>query len=313
MTWDPIRIDGVTAKIEGGGYGVDAVPAVGTDALRVTERVWSSFQIHDNWPNTNEDAASGTIFGTAPAGPRGRYVEANIAWQTRGAGADAVIESDPLLQACGWTQVDGALKFDYTLAASTHASSTIYLYGGNLLVKMLGARGTLTWDLSPGRLGIVRFRMLGRLAANPATTALPGGFGYDATAPLATVGLTFTVGAWAPAISKALFVQNADIQLSEDANNADGLGEFDWGECNPFFDLTARKPPLATYDPFADSVSPPTSRAIAWTLGNVQFNRLKGAIPNAYVQTPDPAESQKMADWQLHYLVRTATPTLTSD
>jgi hypothetical protein len=313
MTWEPVRLDGVTCKVEGGGYGVDAVPAVGTDALRVSERVWSSFRVIENWPNTNEDAASGAIFGMAPGGPRGRYVEANIAWQTRGAGSDLVVEADPLLQACGWTQVDGTLKFDYTLAASAHASTTCYLYGGGLLVKALGCRGTVTWDLTPGRLGIVRFRMLGRLGGNPTTLALPGGFGYDATAPLATVGLTLTVGSWSPALSKAMFVQNADIQLSEDANNADGLGEFDWGECNPFFSLTARKPPLATYDPFADSAPPPTSRAIVWTLGNTQFNRLKGNIPNAYVQTPDPAQSQKMADWDLRFLVRTATPTLTSD
>src|SRR5712671_5654184 len=139
MTWEPTRIDGVTCKVEGGGYGVDAVPAVATDALRVSERVWSSFRIIENWPNTNEDAASGTIFGPAPAGARGRYVDATIAWQTRGAGGDLVIESDPLLQACGWTQFDGVTLFSYTLAASAHASSTIYLYGGGLLVKMLGA------------------------------------------------------------------------------------------------------------------------------------------------------------------------------
>src|ERR1041385_3456934 len=140
MTWEPVRLDGVTCEVEGGGYGVDAVPAVGTDALRVSERVWSSFRVIENWPNTNEDAASGAIFGMAPGGPRGRYVEANIAWQTRGAGSDLVVEADPLLQACGWTQVDGTLKFDYTLAASAHASTTCYLYGGGLLVKALGCR-----------------------------------------------------------------------------------------------------------------------------------------------------------------------------
>src|SRR6267378_2613922 len=209
MTWQPIRLDGLLAKIET-TYGTDAVPVVGTNAVRISERIWSSFRILENWPNTNEEASAGTIFGTTPGGPRGRYVEFTAAWQTRGHGSDNPVEADPLFRAAGWAQAHPANVVNYTLAALAHESATCYLYGGGLLVKVGGCRGSLRWDFTPGRLGIIRFFMRGRLLAIPTDVALPGGFAFDATAPLATVGLTFTVGAWSPAIIACEFNQGAD-------------------------------------------------------------------------------------------------------
>lgn len=310
MAWMPMRLDGMTAKIEA-TYGTDSVPAVATDALRV-ERLWSSVRIIENWPNKRSDVASGSALPTKPGIPRGRYVEASIAWECRGAGSDLVIEAAPILRAAGWAEVDGVSKFDYTLASSAHDSASCYFYAGDLLIKAVGCRASLRWGLTPGQIHKWRFLIRGRLGAEPATTVLPASFGYDTTAALSGVGLTVTVGAWSPAIIAAEFDQGTEPILSEDANQTDGLGEFDWAEPEPFLTLTARKPALATYDPYADALAR-TTRAINATLGSTQFNRLKLSLPETYVETPAPADSQGFVNHQLRYNLAGTMPVITSD
>lgn len=311
MSWFPKRIKGMTAKIEG-TYGTDSVPVVGTDAMRV-EELWSNVRIIENWPNKQPDAATGTVMPMKRGIPRGRYVEANISWICRGAGADAVIECDPVLRGAGWAQADGTLKFDYTLASTNHESFSAYYYTGDLLIKSLGTRASLRWQLLPGGIHRWNFLCRGRLGAEPATTTIPGGFGYDTTAALSGVGLTLSVGGvWTPALIAAEFDQGCEPLLSEDGNHTDGLGEFDWGEPEPFLTLTARKSPLATYDPYADAIAV-TARAINATLGSVQFNRLKLSLPETCVETPAPADSQGFANHQLRYNITGSPPVITSD
>jgi len=312
MAWKSFLAKGVAAKIEAGGYGVDSVPVVGTDALRISGDLWSVVRIHEQWPNKRNEVAGSLPYPVKPGLPRGRWVEAEINWEPRGAGIDAVIEADPLLRCSGWTAVDGTNKFDYTLGAADHESASIYFWTGDLLIKAVGCRGSLRWSMSSGRINAWRFLIRGRLGAEPATTALPGGFAYDTTDALSAVGLTCSVGAWTPALATCEFTQGADPQLSEDANQTDGLGEFDWAECQPTFAVTARKPPLATYDPYADHKAR-TSRAILATLGSVAFNRLKLSCPEAYVNAPEPATSQGFIDHVLSYDIAGTTPTITSD
>jgi len=312
MAWKSFLAKGVAAKIEVGGYGVDSVPVVGTDALRVVGDLWTVVRIRDNWPNKRNEVAGSLPFPVKPGLPRGRFVEAEIAWEPRGAGSDVITEFDPILRCNGWTQTDGTAKFDYTLGAADHESASIYFWTGDLLIKAVGCRGSLRIQQSSGRISAWRSLVRGRLGAEPVTTALPGGFAYDTTDALSAVGLTLAVGAWSPAIATCEFNQGADAQLSEDANQTDGLGEFDWSECQPTFQLTARKPPIATYDPYADHKAR-VARAINTTLGSVAFNRWKLSLPECYVNAPEPASSQGFVDHVLTYDVAGTTPTITSD
>ena len=63
-----MRLDGFAAKVET-TYGTDIVPVPATDAVRVSERVFSNLTISHAFENTREDAASGSLFTLAPAKP----------------------------------------------------------------------------------------------------------------------------------------------------------------------------------------------------------------------------------------------------
>lgn len=301
----PIRLDGVLAKIEA-VYGTDSVPVAGTDGVRISERAWSSLRTNYAWPNTREDVATGTILPMKPALPRGRWVEIDIAWELRGAGADLVVEAAPLFRACGMTEVDGVLKFDYSQASQLHESATIYAYAGGALYKVVGCRGNFRWPIIAGQIGVVRFLMRGLLVTDPAAAAVPV-ITYDNVEPSAGVNMALTIGAWTPDVIRAEFNQGVDPQRLDSANAADGIREFDYGVAAPQFTLSAKAPrdgagilDLATYNPYADAKAR-TARAIALTHGAAQFARLKLAVTNAYVEMPGHGEQNQFAGWDLTY------------
>ena len=207
----PLRLDGLLAKIES-TYGTDSVPVVGTDGVRVSQRLWSTLQLSYAWENLRRDIISGSVFPPVPASPVGRMVTMDIAWEIKGAGSDIQPEAAPLIRACGWSETDGALMFTYAIAAQPHDSCTIYAYAGGMLFKIVGCRGTLKWSHVPGELGAMHFNMMGLLTADPAASALGVITSYDATVPLAGVAYGLTVGSWSPDVIAAEFNQGATVQ-----------------------------------------------------------------------------------------------------
>lgn len=315
MAYDSVaRLDGLLAKIET-TYGTDPVPVVGTDGVRVGRRLLSGFRYNARWPNTREGVANNLVWPAKPAVPRGRTVGLDIAWEMKGAGSDVVCEADPLFRACGWAVVDGSSIFTYTLAASAHESCTIYAYAGRKLWKVAGCRGWLEWPWGPGILGTVIFHMEGRLSAEPVDSAVGTITSYDTTTPLAAVNTALKLDASITPVVMAGsgFNQGCTPEWTEDANGADGLGEFDWAEAQPFFTLVARKIAAATYDPWADELAR-TTRAISGTWGSVQFNKLQLNLPETYVMAPDFGMSQGFTDYTLRFNVAgdSAAPTIVS-
>lgn len=314
MTYHPVRLKGLLAKIEA-SYGVDSVPTT-ADGVRLADDLWPQLRYSPRWPGDRPNVAGATIWPVKPAAPRGRIVELEIPWELRGAGVDAVVEADPLLRACGWTQADGLSVFTYTLAAQAHESCTIYAYAGNLLWKIVGCRGTLRWPQNPGATGVMIFSMQGRLSAEPATASVPA-VTYDTTAPIPGVSLDLTVAPGIldhkPTLITGEFNQGATPAWTDDANGDDGLGEFDWGFADPFLTITARKVALATYDPWADEKAV-TSRVIDVVWGSAQFNRLELDLPETYVAAPEPSTSDGFTDYTLRYRVHgdAAAPVITS-
>jgi len=301
----PLRLDACLAKIET-TYRTDPTPTAGTDGVRVAERLWPSITPSYAWENLREDVATGTLLGATPAIPRGRRVSLEIPWECRGAGSDAVVEADPLIRACGWAQTDGSSLFSYAQASNLHESCTIWAYAAGLLFKVVGCRGTLRWRVMPGQISVKRFSMQGIMTTDPAAIAVPA-VTYDSTEPLAGVSIACTVGSWTPKIISAEFIQNADVQQLDDANDAQGIGEFGIGAVNHQFLLSARVPrdaggiwDSATYNPYADSLAR-TARAIVMTVGGSQFNRLKLLNASGYVAMPGPIDNNRFSAWDLRY------------
>jgi len=298
---EPIRIDGLLAKRET-SYGVDAVPVVGTDGVRISRRLWSVLTVDYAWENLRSDVATGTIIPPKPALPRGRRIRADIFWEVKGAGSDAVPETSPLYRAAGFTETDGTALFDYTQASVSHDSATLYIYSSGLLFPCVGCRGRFRWPWVVGEIAVHQFTMFGWLGAEPSTVATPA-VTYDSSEPIAGVASGVTIGAWSPDWLTGEFdPQGVDPQQLNSGNATDGIREFDYGEVQPLFTLTARKVALATYDPYAD-LKARTTRALAATWGTAQFNRVKLTSTNICPRTIQHADSEGFANWTIGYFV----------
>lgn len=314
----PVRLDGMLAKVES-TYGTDAVPVVGTDGVRVSQRLWSSLRVSNAWENLRQDAVTGTIYPPVPAVPHGRTVDIEVFWEAKGAGSDLPVEAAPLLRACGWAETDGVLMFTYALVPQPHESCTIYAYAGGYLFKIVGCRGTLRWPHVPGTLGVIRFSMRGMLIADPTASAVGAITSYDATAPIASVNYALVVGSWTPDVIAAEFNQGATVQRLDSLNATDGIREFDWSAVTPMVTLSTKVPMTAggiadtgTYDPFADNKAR-TSRAISWTQGSVQFDRLRFNCGAAYVNIPSNVNQQDYAAFDLTYMCTDTATYIRSD
>ncbi|HWP38946.1 MAG TPA: phage tail tube protein [Gemmatimonadales bacterium] len=308
MAGIPLRLDAVLAKKET-TYRTDAVPVAGTDGVRLAERLWPSLTVDYAWENLLEDVATGTILPAKPALPRGRRVTLDIPWLPRGAGVDAPVEASPLLQACGLTETDGVSLFDYDPASQLHSSATIYAYAAGHLFKAVGCRGSFRITFQAGQIVVMRFRMQGFLGAEPAPAAVPTTT-YDATEPVASVGLSATVGSWTPELVSGEFDAGATVEQQDDSNDTDGIKAFEIGLARPTLTLVTRVPrnasgiwDQATFDPWAD-VKACTARAINITWGSAQFARLKlivAATDGVLQSAPAPEAAAEFSAWRLVY------------
>jgi hypothetical protein len=301
------RLDGLLAKTQPIA-GTDAVPVVGTDAVRIGRRLWSFITVDYNWPNMRSGVATGTITPAKPGIPRGRKVRLDLMWEARGAGADVPPEADPLLRACGFTQTDGALLFQYTQASQNHEMASIYAYAGNILFKCIDCRGRFRWPLAVGEIAMFQFTMFGVLAEDSTETALPGGFVYDATEPVAGVNTGLSIGGVAMDWLNGEFDPiGLDPILLESGNALDGIAGFDYGDTDPTFRLNFRKVALSTYNPLAD-LKARTTKALLMTFGPaVAFNRIKLLSTNLSLKEHRPGSSQGFVNWDAEFFVESWT------
>lgn len=302
----PIRLDGLLAKKEV-TYNTDPVPVVGTNAVRVSQRVFSSLRPTWAFPNKRNDAASGSLLPVRPGLAHGRVVQIDVFWESKGAGSSynggGRVEADPLFQACGCALTTSAApdSATYAQADTGHASCTIYGYAGGFLYKITGCRGVIMTDWKAGLLGPVHFRMYGLLVADPIDTALPGGFVYQAQEPLPGVSLGLSIGGWTPSMISCAFDQGITQQRLDSLNATDGVEQYDFADAAPTFKLSAKTPAsLATYNPYTDPKAR-TARSIAIVYGSVQFNRMKFNVTNAYLDTHDHPDQNKFTAWDLSY------------
>ncbi|HEX6940894.1 MAG TPA: hypothetical protein VF158_15865 [Longimicrobiales bacterium] len=309
----PIRLDGLLAKVEA-NYGEDAAPDPAVDAVRVSERVWSSITIEYAFPGRRDDAASGSLIPLGPVPRKGRVATINIAWEARGAGAAYAAgvkpEASALLRACALSETldptVGAEEYSYSPVDENHESCTIYAYAGGQLFKIVGCRGTMTWPVNVGAVGIIRFQMQGLLVDDPTPAALPA-ITYQAQLPPVAAGMVLTVGAWTPEkVFTAEFTEGAELVRDDDATAADAVREYSIPSINPSYRLQAYAADLATYDPYAQSRDA-SAVAIEQTLGAQQYNMVALETTQAYLESLAHTEQKQFTAWDLTYQVRDFT------
>ena len=169
------RNSAILAKIET-TYGTDAAPTGGENAILV-----SNLSINPLVANNVDRDLIRPYFGSSEQLLGSAYVEVefDVDFQHSGT-AGTVAAWDPLLQACGYAagstlatpaRVEHALISDY----STWKALTIYYHDDGVLHKLLGARGTVSVDLTVGARPVFKFKFTGfdggvTAAANPTAT-----------------------------------------------------------------------------------------------------------------------------------------------
>lgn len=158
-------------------YGTDAAPAGATDAVLI-----SNLTVNPLNSQTVSRNLIRPYFGGSEQLVGSSYVSCqfDVEFQSSGSMVTPTIPAwDTLLQICGYSAGVGtaASRVEYALNAaySTMASGTVYYYDDGALHKLLGARGTVSLDLSVGARPVFKFSITGldgglTAAANPSVT-----------------------------------------------------------------------------------------------------------------------------------------------
>ena len=303
----PIKLDGITAKLEGvGSYGTDSVPTVGDNAVRIAERLWPNLRVEHVFPNERTESASGHLGEPPPATPMGAMVTLSIPFEMKGAGAayaaDSLPEIHPLLVSCGLAMTPNyGDDVSYAPASSSHDSCSIYGYADGNVYKIVGCRSNLRWVITPGETNLMYFDIQGKLKEAPTVSAL-GSLTYNASLPPSAVGMACVIGALGASdivMQSAEFDLGAEIQRMDSGNSTDGIGKFAISKFTPRVRFVIETVPLATYNPYTVFTGR-TSTTVDWTVGSAQYNRGDLDINSGWqVSDPVPENFNDFAGWGL--------------
>lgn len=155
------------AKIES-VYGTDPTPTGAANAILTKDLSINLMQGQTVQRGTDREVLGNELtYHVAP------YTTVSFGVELAGSGTAGTAPAfGPLLQACGLTETDGASDVTYTPMSSAFPSVTLYYHQDGLLHKITGARGTVTFSLSPGGIPTMNFTFTG-LRNAPSDTALP--------------------------------------------------------------------------------------------------------------------------------------------
>jgi len=312
----PIKLRGMMAKVETGGYGVDAAPVITTDAVRVRGPL--RLRVVPAFPNFREDVALATIIGEAvPGEPAGFMVEFDVDLELTGAGAAyaaAVLpQVHPFLVGSGMAPevvtTVGSETVTYTMADTGHGSFTVWAYTeSGKLIKINGCRCTWSIPITAGELAVLRCTVSGMVNA-PVTGVTEADLAvltYDAVKPPPLKGLALAIvnatDTWdPPRFQSATINAGVSIQRLDDASDAtNGIEQFAISEIKPTFEINARSVALADYDYVVargySTAVPPLPHTIDLTCGATQYNKWGLDVNVAYLENyPDPQEDNGFA------------------
>lgn len=312
MAGTPLKLVGALAKIEG-TYGTDSTPTVVANGIRLAEIAGFHSQIRfsNAFPNFRTEVASGGLMEPIKDAAVGRMANIRLVWEMKGFGSAYSAanrpEADPLFRACAWAATvvttGGAEKITYAPVDTGIESCTIWAYSAGMLYKVVGCRGTFTWQVRAGRHGTVVFEMQGLVTAAVATTALPA-ITYSSVMPPAAKGVALTIvggTTWTPDFEELDLEAGMEVQRIDDGNGTDGLQGFEILGRTSVVKIKARTEAVATYDAHGQARAA-TSTTIDLTLGATQYNKAKLDVDvSALEDEPENVDYQGTTGWQLAY------------
>lgn len=298
------RNQAILAKIET-TYGTDPTPTGGSNAILVSGLTANPLAA----TNVDRDLIRSYLGGSEQlVGSNYLEVSFDVEFQNGGTAGTAAAW-DPLLQACGYTagsaqvtpsRVEHVLESTY----SSWESLTIYYYDDGALHKLLGARGTVSIDLSVGARPVFKFRFLGlnggiSAAANPSLTLT--GFKAplvvtDSNTGALTLGCTYSTGALSGGteyVSGGMSIDvGNDVQFVDLLGTAAAAGQsIDFAQRSMSgsieFDLTA-----ANEVSFMTNVLANTTQAIGLVHGTTAGYKMLVFMPAVQLINPRKVEKQ---------------------
>lgn len=305
------RVYGLTAKIEAVS-GTDIVPT-GANAVRTVGI--PTLKLGYLEQGNRDDTQAGVLGTPDRAQPAGRFGQLEVTLEVKGAGsayaAGTRPECDVFLRMSGFSStVDatgGAEKVTYTTIDSGMETASLYCYTGGKLVKLIGCAATCKGAVEANKRMFLTFSILGRVASDPADSAIPS-LTISASVPPLFKGVAASIGAWTSGDSDPLILRKAGLDDGGKISPRPSAGATDGHAGYVIVDRKVRQtmeievPLTATFDAFAMSKAAPAGlpSATAWQIGSTQYNRLKVATGRWALEAPTgPNNSDGIATWGL--------------
>ena len=206
----------------------------------------------------------------------------------------------PILRSCGMGEtLVPATSATYKPVSGSFASATIWFYHAGLLYKIVGARGTVSLDLTIKQWPKAKIRYVGLIAASQPTEASPSGVVLTSfQTPLAVETETFSLTVGGTALNATAFMldQSNELQMYEGSE----AREVSIKERMPNGTFTIFQEVLATFNPWTN--------ANAHTLNDIAvvFNGGAGKIvtinvDRAQFEYPELTDIDGAAGWAIKY------------
>ncbi len=222
----------VLAKLES-TYGVDANPTV-DDYIEVFD-----VNISPNMETVNRDPYRQTLSPVASL-PTKFSTELSFTVELKGSGLDSngsvrYPAIGKLLEACGFTyeeETDSTTglttSYKFKPISRDFASMTFYVFLGNILYKVVGARGSVQIQLEANQVPKLNFKFLGKFITPEDVSSIPT-IPDDVLklfpTPHIVKCVNLTMDSYAPVLSAFEIDMNNDLTQRDDLNSCTGVGE----------------------------------------------------------------------------------------
>lgn len=266
-------------------YNTDPVPVAANDSMLVSGLNWSN-----EGARMNERPATRASLGQLQHVFGGTLRSISFDAEIKGSGAAGTApEIGTLLRGCAFAEtIVASTSVAYAPASTGHESLTFYYYQDGLLMKLTGARGTVSFNLEVGKPGMASFTFTGHSAIAADTANVVGV--YDSTVPAPFIGAAFALGAYAAVINKLATDISNQLATPPSANSADGYGAVQItgrdvsGSFDPEYVIAATKP-------FESDWRAGTLETLATgTIGSTAGNRFALSYPAVYARDIAPGD-----------------------
>jgi hypothetical protein len=211
--------DAILLKIES-TYKTDPTPSASVDAILVSE-----LSATNESPRMIDRTLIKPSISTEKKIFAGTLKKITFKAELKGSGAAGTApEIGQALRCCALGEtIVASTSVTYEPVSTGHESATIYYYQDGRLSKMLGCRGTVTFDAEAGALGMASFEFTGHDgglvdAAFPTLT-------YESTVPVPFIGISFSIYSYDAVISSLSLDAGNNLVTPSNIRDSNGFGE----------------------------------------------------------------------------------------